>query len=213
MASESPLTKAGVIDAEALERRTVDLFGTSREHLLSVAHRFAGEWRKWREVAEESDLEDPFAVGAGVGIVTAVPPLVPVPIEPPVLDIVTIEGDNLTEELGIGIVFVATTFAPGSTLTLVVADIDLDSFTLTLDPDGIPTPIEAVDITETLFNVHLETTGGDSLDIQLDANSWLLLWLMRSVDVSLSADVVPVPETNIKTLIVPLRQLRIARGE
>lgn len=59
--SESPFDRHGELVTNAgLRRRRAPLYGGQYENLYSLAHRFLGEWRLWRDLRDENGIENPF---------------------------------------------------------------------------------------------------------------------------------------------------------
>ncbi|MDZ7703367.1 MAG: hypothetical protein U5L04_02655 [Trueperaceae bacterium] len=177
--------------------------------MLQIAHRQLGEWRLWREIADENELVDPLDLS---GRNHDSPSELVIPFE-----VVSggsgTENENLTSELGPSIVIKGATPELEGAATLYISDTDWLEFELTFEaPDG-STAGAAVGVTESDFkDVDGEpvdrgfTLFSDNdrytVDITLDLDLWLILWLRRCLPLYLDASasraelLVPDPELD-----------------
>lgn len=202
--SEPPFDRLGdAVDREK-EPRTVPLHGGRRESVFSLAHRHLGEWRRWREIVEENKLADPLdLMGRSVES------------DP---SFVTEEDEDVTEDTGVGLTVVNASPGLMGPSVLHIEDIEEGVFEIYWTAPADDEPGAAVVVKEGDFfdddghpvdmRIQLPSERDEHfLYIEMDADSLMVLWMMRDVTVWLDA-------TRERTeLRIPRRRLEAARGE
>jgi hypothetical protein len=209
VASEPPYSRHGDAVETDDAPRTYTLRGSERENLLQIAHRELGEWRLWRDIADENGLVDPLDL-AGVEQPEESRLVIP-------FDVVAggsgTEDEDLTTDLGHSITLEGATPELDGEATLTIEDTAVDEFEMTLTaPDG-STAGAAVAVSKSdFFDVDGEAitrrfvlrSENDrfAVDIELDIDLWLILWLRRCLPLYLSSSparaelLVPEPELD-----------------
>lgn len=189
MASESPYTRHGRTKEGERKKKRHPLNGSPRQNLLQIAHLELGEWRDWRDIAEENELTDPIDLaGAEHGDDSEL-----------IMSFELVDGsgsedENLTDELGHSITVHGATPEMSGTGTLTVSDTAMGEYELTLTaPDGsvAGTAVSVKDADfkdadgEGASRRFLLRADGDRyfVDLTLDADLWLILWLRRETPI------------------------------
>lgn len=202
--SESPYTRHGQTVQQDQHQGTYAL--TGKETVFQIANRIVGDWRLWRDIVDQNSLADPLDIGDHEHLDTAP-------------DFVRLFA--LTDGSGFAEVDLTTDTGQGVTLhyaspeldgdaTLLVTDVDAADFVLglaapndTLSGVGVPIAMtDFVDVDGTLISGRYVLMSDDdrfTLDIEFDIDTWLVLWLARSLPVRIQATqglfelVVPTP--------------------
>ena len=204
MSNESPYTRFGrKLDVETDGHRH-EL--RPRDNLLTLAGRYLGEWRLWREILKRNTITNPFDLdGSALGTTAGSPAYeyerLEAGAEPELVDV--------TEEFGISVI--VNDCAPGQSghATLEIVDVDVDVFELRVnDPAGGGTG-EAVTIRAGDFydpggtprNVGALLRAASSwwVALELTPDAFFILWTHRS----LLFDVSRALETGRGELLVP----------
>lgn len=205
--SESPFDRLGAAREQERPRvRAVPIIQGAT--IFALAHQALGEWRRWRELLEQSGVEDGFELGGEL-----LPDTLELYATTPLLDGSGSAPLDLTAELGVAL---GLSWGAGALVgdgALVVEDVAFGSYTLAFraPSEAEAGPAVALDDDDFLGAdgseqpVQLELTsasGAARVALSLDRDAWLVLWMARELLVRFA----PTPARDV--LLAPIEVAR-----
>lgn len=204
--SESPFDRLGAArEREQPRVRAVPLIQGAT--IFALAHQSLGEWRRWRELLDTSGVEDGFDLAALV-YADVLPLLTTTPL---------VDGDgvaelDLTDALGVKLDLLAVEGALLGDGALVVEDVAFGAYTVALRAPGDaaagpPQPLDdaafvGADGSPRAVRLELVSEAGRGRAVvELDQDTWLVLWLARTLTVRFAAT--PARDALLAPLEVP----------
>lgn len=199
--SESPYDRLGQLGENSTQPRQYTLrFG---QNPFVIAHEVTGEWRDWRDILVESQVDDPFDL---MGVSN---PTTSMHYDVSTVDLMGVESVDFSADLGLPVVLSAASPELDGRGVLKVEDIDDETFELSFaapgsDVFGEPTSVElarftGVDGQQNLTQgvQVLDASGRYVLCVELNLDVWLVLWMARTMDVLFF------PTPTRKVLLIP----------